>query len=89
MESINTGFILPTQNKTYFIKYVRHEKENKDLNLSRNIGASETISSSNVKMKDHQEPKNRKKKSLRYICIIGDSMVKHITRPGISNNDQE
>ena len=31
----NTNFILPTQTKTDFAKSVRHEKGNKDLNLSR------------------------------------------------------
>ena len=89
VESINTNLILPTQqNKTDFIKSARHEKENKDLNLSRKIETSETISSSNAKMRDHQEKKNRNKKSRRHICIIGNSMVKHITGPGISKNDQ-
>ena len=37
MESINTNFILVTQNKTAFTKSVRHEKGNKDLNLNRKI----------------------------------------------------
>ena len=87
MESINRKLILPTQNKTDFIRSVRHEQENKDLNLSRKIETSETISSLNAKVRDPQEKENRKKKSRRHICIIGDSMVKHITRPGISKHN--
>ena len=39
-------------------------------------------------MRDPQEKKNRNKKLRRHIFIIGDSMVKHITGPGISENDQ-
>ena len=38
-------------------------------------------------MRDLQEKENRNKKSQRH-CIIGDSMLKHITGPGISKNDQ-
>ena len=48
-ELINTNLILPTQNKTDFIKSVCHEQGNKDLNLSRKIETSETIASSNAK----------------------------------------
>ena len=33
VESINTNFILPTQNKTDFTKLARHKKRKKDLNL--------------------------------------------------------
>ena len=39
-------------------------------------------------MRDPQEKENRNKKSGRHTCRIGDSMVKHITGPGISKNDQ-
>ena len=39
-------------------------------------------------MREPQEKENRNKKSRRHICIIGDSMVKHITGSGISENDQ-
>ena len=39
-------------------------------------------------MRDPQEKENGNKKSGRHICIIGDSMVKQITGPGISKNDQ-
>ena len=88
MELINTSLILPTQSKTDPIKSVHHGKGNKDLNLSRKIEISETIASSNAKVRDPQEKENRTKKSRRHICIIGDSMVKHITGPGISKNDQ-
>ena len=88
MESINTSLILPTQNKTDPIESVHHGKGNKDLNLSRKIETSETIASSNAKMRAPQEKENRTKKSGRHICIIGDSMLKHITDPGISKNDQ-
>ena len=62
--------------------------EIKDLDLSRKIETSEKISSSNAKMRDPQEKENRNKKSRRHIRIICDSMVKHITGPGISKNDQ-
>ena len=88
VESINTSLILPTQNKTDLMKSVHHEKGNKDLNLGRKIETSETIASSNAKMRDPQEKENRNKKSRRHVCIVGDSMVKHITGPGISKNDQ-
>ena len=88
VESINTSLILPTQNKTDPIKSVHHGKGNKDLNLSRKIETSETMASSNAKTRDPQEKENRTKKSGRHICIISDSMVKHITGPGISKNDQ-
>ena len=88
VESINTSLMLPTQNKTDLIKSVRHGKGNKDLNLSRKIETSQTIASSNAKMRDPQEKENRNKKSRRNISAIGDSMVKHITGPGISKNDQ-
>ena len=88
MESINTSLILATQNKTDPIKSVHHGKGNKDLNLSRKIETSETIASSNAKMRDPQEKKNRSKKSGRHIFRIGDSMVKHLTGPGISKNGQ-
>ena len=88
VESINTSLILPTQNKTDPIKSVHHGKGNKDLNLSRKIETSETIASSNAKMRHPQEKENRNKKSWRNICIIGDSMVKQITGPGISKNGQ-
>ena len=88
VESINTSLILPTQNKTDPIKSVLHGKGNKDLNLSRKIETSETMASSNAKTRDPQEKENRTKKSGRHICIISDSMVKHITGPGISKNDQ-
>ena len=88
MKLINTNFILPTQTKTDFAKSVRHEKGNKDLNLSRKIKTLETIASSNTRMRDPQEKENRNKKSRRHICVIGDSMVKYITDPGISKNDQ-
>ena len=87
MESINTKLTLPTQNKTNFIKSVRNEKENEDLKISRNIETSETISSSEAKMGDTQETKNRNKMSRRHVCIIGNSMVKHVTGPGISKLD--
>ena len=88
VESINTNLILPIQRKTGFIKSLRHEKE-KDLHLSRKIETSETISSSKVKMRDSQEKENRNKKSRKHICIIDDSMVKHIAGPpGISKNQQ-
>ena len=73
VESINTRLILPTQNKTDPIKSVHHGKGNKDVNLSREIETSETIASSNEKMRDPQENENRTKKSGRHICIIGDS----------------
>ena len=88
VESINTSLILPTQNKTDPIKSVHHGKGNKDLNLNRKIETSETIASSNAKMRDPQEKENRNKKSGRHICKIGDSTVKHITGSGISKNDQ-
>ena len=88
VESIDANLILPTQNKTDFTKSVRHEKGNKDLNLSRRIEISETIASPNAKMRDPQEKENRNKNSRRQIFIIGDSMVKHINGPGISKNDQ-
>ena len=88
MESINTSLFLPTQNKTNFIKSLRHEKEKKDLNLSTKIETSETTLSSNIKVRDPQEKENRNKKSRRHIYIIGDFMVQHITGPGISKNDQ-
>ena len=40
-------------------------------------------------MRDSQEKENRNKKSREHICIIGDSMVKHIAGPpGISKNQQ-
>ena len=39
-------------------------------------------------MRDPQEKQNRNKKPWRHICIIGDSIVKHITGPGISKSDQ-
>ena len=39
-------------------------------------------------MRDPQGKENRNKKSRRHICIIGASMVKYITRPEISKNDQ-
>ena len=87
VESINTSLIIPSQNKTDLIKSVCHGKGNKDLSLSRMIKISETIASSNAKMRDPQEKENRNKKSWRHICITGDSMVKHITGPGISKND--
>ena len=48
-ELINSNLIPPTQNKTDFIKSVRQEQGNKDLNLSRKIETSETIASSNAK----------------------------------------
>ena len=63
MKSINTNLILPTQNKTDFTKSIRHEKENKYLNLSGKIETSETTASSNTKMRDPQEKENRNKKS--------------------------
>ena len=88
MESISTSLILPIQNKNEPVKSVHHGKGNKDLNLSRKIETSETTASSNAKMRDPQEKENRNRKSRRHICIIGDSMVKHITDPGISKNDQ-
>ena len=50
VESIDANLILPTQNKTDFTKSVRHEKGNKDLNLSRRIEISETIASPNAKI---------------------------------------
>ena len=59
MESINTNLILPTQNKNDFTNSVRHEKENKDLNLSRKIETSDTTASPNAKMRDPQEAENR------------------------------
>ena len=80
VESINTNLILPTQNKTDFTKSVRHGKGNKEI--------SETIASPNAKMKDPQEYENRNKNLRGHFFIIGDSMVKHINGPGISNNDQ-
>ena len=92
VESINTNLILPTQqNKTDFIKSARHEKENKDLNLSRKIETSETISSSNAKMRDHQEKKNRNKKSRRHICIINHKVVKfwHFTNINFANRPKK
>ena len=52
VESINTNLILPTQNKTDFTKSVRHEKRNKDSNLSRKMETSETTASPNAKMRD-------------------------------------
>ena len=88
VELVNTSLILPTQNKTDLIKSVHQRKGNKDLNLSRKIETSETIASSNAKMRDPQEKENREKMSRRHICIIGDSMVKLITDPGISKNDR-
>ena len=88
MESINTNLIRPTQNKIVFTRSVRHEKGNKDLNLSRKIEISETTASPNAKMRDPQEKENRNKNSRRHIFIIGDSMIKHVTGPGISKNDQ-
>ena len=39
-------------------------------------------------MRYPQEKENRNKKSRRHVFIIGDSMVKHITGPGIPKNDQ-
>ena len=54
--------------------------------LNNNI--LKTIASSNAKMRDPQEKENRNKKSGRHICIIGDSMVRHTTGPGISKKDQ-
>ena len=59
VESINTNLILPTQNKNDFTNSVRHEKENKDLNLSRKIETSDTTASPNAKMRDPQEVENR------------------------------
>ena len=59
VESINTNLILPTQNKNDFTNSVRHEKENKDLNLSRKIETSDTTASTNAKMRDPQEVENR------------------------------
>ena len=38
-------------------------------------------------MKNPQEKENGNKKSRRHVCIIGDSMVRHITGSGISKND--
>ena len=35
-----------------------------------------------------QEKENRNKNSRRHIFITGDPIVKHITGPGISKNDQ-
>ena len=87
-ESINTNLILPTQNKTDFINSGHHEKENKDLNLSRKIEPSGTISSSNAKMRDPKKKENRNKKPQRHIYINGDSIEKHITGHGISKNGQ-
>ena len=88
VESINTSLILPTHNKSDPIKSVHHGKGKNDLNSSKKTETSETIASSNAKMRDPQEKENRTKKSGRHVCIIGDSMVKHITGPGISKNDQ-
>ena len=88
VDSINTNLILPTQNKSDFTRSVRHEKRNKDLNLSRKIETSETTASSNVKMRDPKEKENRNKNFQRPFFVIGDSMVKHITGPRISKNDQ-
>ena len=88
VESINTILILPTQKKTGFTKFVRHEKGNKDLNLSRKIETSKRTALPSTKMKDPEEKEKRNKRSRKHIFIIGDSMVKHITGPGISNNDQ-
>ena len=39
-------------------------------------------------MRDPLEKENRNKNSRSHIFIIGDSMVKHITGPEISRNDQ-
>ena len=88
VESINTNPTLPTQNKTHFIEFDSHEKGNKDLKLSRKIETLETIALSKAKMRDPQEKENRKKKSRKHIGIIGDSMVKHITGPGICKTEQ-
>ena len=88
MESINTNLTVPTQNKTDFTKSVRHGKGSRDLNLGRKIETSETTASSNAKIRDHQEKENRNRKSWRHIFITGDSIVKHITNPRISKNDQ-
>ena len=86
-ESINTNLILPTQNKTDFINSGHHEKENKDLNLSRKIEPLGTISSSNPKMRD-PEKNEKRNKPRRHIYINGDSVEKHITGHGISKNGQ-
>ena len=90
---IITNLTLPTENRTSFIKSVRNGKENKGLSRnrnieSRNIETSETISTSDAEMRDPQEKENRNKKSRRHVCIIGDSMVKHITGPGVLKNDK-
>ena len=87
MELINKNLILPTQNKTDFKKSVRHEKENKDLNLSRKIETSEIISSSNAKMRDPQENENRtgSHKDISVSLVI---LWRHATGPGIFKNDQ-
>ena len=39
-------------------------------------------------MRNPQEKENRNKKLRRHIFIIDDSMVKHLTGPGISENGQ-
>ena len=61
MDLINNKLTLSTQNKTNFVKSVRNEKENEDLKISWMIEASEIISSSKAKMRDHKEKKNRNK----------------------------
>ena len=66
-ESINTNLILPTQNKTDFINSGHHEKENKDLNLSRKIEPSGTMSSSNAKMRDPKKKENKQKATKTYL----------------------
>ena len=63
------------------------KKKKKDLKLSTKVETWETISSSDTKMKNPQEKENGNKKSRRHVCIIGDSMVRHITGSGISKND--
>ena len=87
LESNNPNLSLPTQNKTDFTKSVHNEKEKKDLNISRKKETSVTMSSLQAKIRDAQEKENRNKKARRHVCIIGDSIVKHITGPGISKMD--
>ena len=48
----------------------------------------EKIASPNAKIMKSQEKENRNKNSWRHIFITGDSIVKHITGPGNSKNDQ-
>ena len=45
------------------------------------------MSSSEAKMRDPQDKRNRNKSTGRHVCIIGSSNVKHIASPGISKID--